>query len=118
MRRVELPGNLEGRLFLHSMPGRYESLEEFLAEIVLKNISCVVCLAPPEEIRRKSRSFQDHSAGASESVSKPLAERVMSGLGFHRRSRSAYSPGFRPSRRERPEGLAGFRNGLLVDSLQ
>ena len=30
MRRVELPGNLEGHLFLHSMPGRYEPFEEFL----------------------------------------------------------------------------------------
>jgi len=34
MRRVELPQNLEGHLFLHSMPGRYEPFEEFLTDIV------------------------------------------------------------------------------------
>jgi hypothetical protein len=54
MRRVELPGNLNGHLFLHSMPGRYEPFEEFLTDIVFKNIRCVVCLSSPEEIRRRS----------------------------------------------------------------
>ncbi len=57
MRRVELPEDLEGHLFLHSMPGRYEPIEDFLTEIVLKNISCVVCLASQEEIRQKSPAY-------------------------------------------------------------
>jgi protein-tyrosine phosphatase len=29
------------------MPGRYEPIEEFLTDISLKNITCVVCLASP-----------------------------------------------------------------------
>jgi protein-tyrosine phosphatase len=63
MRRVELPGTLEGHLFLHSMPGRYEPIEEFLTEIVLKNISCVACLASPDEIRQKSPAYATLLAG-------------------------------------------------------
>ena len=63
MRRVELPGNLEGHLFLHSMPGRYEPIEEFLTDIVLKNISCVVCLASPDEIRQRSPAYATLLAG-------------------------------------------------------
>lgn len=57
MRRVELLGDLEGHLFLHSMPGRHEPIEEFLTEIVLKNISCVVCLVSPDEIRQRSPAY-------------------------------------------------------------
>jgi len=63
MRRVELPGTLEGHLFLHSMPGRYEPIEEFLIDIVLKNISCVVCLASPDEIRQRSPAYATLLAG-------------------------------------------------------
>ena len=63
MRRVELPKTLEGHLFLHSMPGRYEPIEEFLTEIVLKNISCVVCLASPDEIRQRSPAYATLFAG-------------------------------------------------------
>jgi protein-tyrosine phosphatase len=63
MRRVELPENLEGHLFLHSMPGRYEPFEEFLTDIVLKNIRCVVCLSLPEEIRQRSPAYARFLAG-------------------------------------------------------
>ncbi len=63
MRRVELPGNVEGHLFLQSMPGRYEPIEEFLTDIVLKNISCVVCLASPDEIRQRSPAYATLLAG-------------------------------------------------------
>ena len=63
MRRVELPENVEGHLFLHSMPGRYEPFEEFLTDIVLKNISCVVCLSSPDEIRQKSPAYATLLAG-------------------------------------------------------
>ncbi len=63
MRRVELPENLEGHLFLHSMPGRYEPFEEFLTDIVLKNIRCVVCLASPEETRQRSPAYARFLAG-------------------------------------------------------
>jgi protein-tyrosine phosphatase len=48
---------LEGHLFLHSMPGRYEPIEEFLTDIVVKNISCVVCLASQDEIGQRSPAY-------------------------------------------------------------
>ena len=63
MRRVELPENLEGDLFLHSMPGRYEPFEGFLTDMVLKNIRCVVCLSSPEEIRQRSPAYARFLAG-------------------------------------------------------
>ncbi len=63
MRRVELPGHVEGHLFLRSKPGRYEPIEEFLTDIVLKNISCVVCLASPDEIRQRSPAYATLLAG-------------------------------------------------------
>ena len=63
MRRIELPGNVEGHLFLHSMPGRYEPIEEFLDEIVFKNISCVVCLTSLGEIRQRSPAYAGFLAG-------------------------------------------------------
>ncbi len=57
MRRVEVPGNVEDHFFLHSMPGRYEPIEEFLTDIILKNITCVVGFASPDEIRQKSPAY-------------------------------------------------------------
>ena len=79
MRRVELPENLEGHLFLHSMPGRYEPFEEFLDDIVLKNITCVVCLSSPEEIRQKSPAYATLLAGTVpwEHIAFPMWNSVM-----------------------------------------
>ncbi len=79
MRRVELPGNLDGHLFLHSMPGRYEPFEEFLTDIVLKNIRCVVCLASPEEIRQKSPVYARFLSGTVpwEHITFPMWNSVM-----------------------------------------
>jgi atypical dual specificity phosphatase len=39
------------------MPGRYEPFEEAWAEIKRYKITCVVCLTPMEEIRRKSPEY-------------------------------------------------------------
>jgi len=79
MRRVELPGNLDGHLFLHSMPGRYEPFEEFLTDIVLKNIRCVVCLSSPEEIRQRSPAYARFLAGTVpwEHITFPMRNSVM-----------------------------------------
>lgn len=76
MRRVELPGNLDSHLFLHSMPGRYEPFEEFLTEVVVKNISCVVCLSSPDEIRQRSPAYASFLAGTVpwEQISFPMWE--------------------------------------------
>ncbi len=74
MRRVELPGNVEGHLFLHSMPGRYEPFEEFLTDIV-----CLVCLSLPEEIRQKSPVYARFLAGTVpwEHITFPMWNSVM-----------------------------------------
>ena len=79
MRRVELPETIRGHLFLHSMPGRYEPFEEFLTDIVLKNISCVVCLASPEEIRQRSPAYATFLAGTVpwEHITFPMWNSVM-----------------------------------------
>ena len=57
MRAVRLPKGISGHLYLHSMPGRYEPFEEARAAIVSKTIGHVVCLAPPDEIRKKSPDY-------------------------------------------------------------
>ena len=53
-RTVELPEGLAGRLFLHSMPGRYEAYEDARQEIARCQIARVVCLAPLAEVKTKS----------------------------------------------------------------
>ena len=53
-RVVELPGGVGGRLYLGSMPGRYEVFEEALRAIVEHRITRVVCLVPAEELTDKS----------------------------------------------------------------
>ena len=57
LRRVCLPEKITGRIFLHSMPGRYEKWEEFLAAARKLNISHVLCLAPLDEVRLKSPEY-------------------------------------------------------------
>ena len=56
-RQVSLPREVPGRLFLHSMLGRYECFESARGEIELGGITYVVCLAPRDEIREKSPSY-------------------------------------------------------------
>jgi protein-tyrosine phosphatase len=53
-RTVELPRAVAGRLFLHSLLGRYEAYEDARQEIARCQISCVVCLAPLAEVKTKS----------------------------------------------------------------
>jgi protein-tyrosine phosphatase len=56
-REVALPDEVPGRIYLHGMPGRYEALEETWASIGSKAIDRIVCLAPRDEIRRKSPEY-------------------------------------------------------------
>lgn len=56
-RSVRLPGSVKGKLYLHSMPGRYETFEEAEYEIVKHKIDEIVCLATSEEIIMKSPNY-------------------------------------------------------------
>ena len=51
----ELPANR--RLYLCSMPGRFEPLDEFIAAATEEEIRHVVSLVPEEEIARKSPGY-------------------------------------------------------------
>ncbi len=53
-RAVDLPDGIAGRLYLGSMPGRYEVFEEACRAIVEHEISRVICLVPPDELQDKS----------------------------------------------------------------
>ena len=57
LRRVELPTGVVGLLFLHSMPGRREPLEQVWREIHAKRLDCIVSLAGPSEVREQSPDY-------------------------------------------------------------
>ena len=56
-RPVRLPSDVAGRLWLHSMPGRHEPLEQAWAQLRLHGVESIVCLARPDEVRAKSPSY-------------------------------------------------------------
>ena len=56
-RKVSLPEGVPGRLYLHSMPGRWEKLDEFMSEAERQAVDTIVCLAPEEEIKEKSPEY-------------------------------------------------------------
>jgi len=56
-RLVDLPTDVPGLLYLHSMPGRYEPFVEARAEIEQHRIGRVVCLAPLDEVHKKSPEY-------------------------------------------------------------
>jgi protein-tyrosine phosphatase len=51
------PGGVSGRLWLSSMPGRFESWREFIAEANARELALVVSLAPREEIAELSPPY-------------------------------------------------------------
>lgn len=58
LRTVSLPINLtRGKLYLCSMPGRFEALEIFLQEIEEVEIGHILCLVSDEEIALKSPDY-------------------------------------------------------------
>lgn len=57
LRSVSLPATVPGKLYLHSMPGRYEPFARTVAEIQMHGISEVICLVPLEEIEFKSPDY-------------------------------------------------------------
>jgi protein-tyrosine phosphatase len=56
-RSVDLPPDVPGKLYLHSMPGRYEPLQATLDAARMKGISQVVCLTMLEEIEGKAPEY-------------------------------------------------------------
>ncbi len=56
-RSVQLPTGVPAKLILHSMPGRYETLEETWRQIATDGVQLVVSLAPADEIHRKSPAY-------------------------------------------------------------
>lgn len=50
MRRVNLGSKVAGALFLHSMPGRWEPLADFLQEAEARGLDGVVCLTSRAEM--------------------------------------------------------------------
>lgn len=56
-RSVDLPDEIRGRLFLHSMPGRYEPYQATLEAVRRKGITQVVCLTALEEITAKAPDY-------------------------------------------------------------
>ena len=60
LRIVSIPNSLmRGRLYLCSMPGRFEPLEIFLQGLETAEVGNVVCLVSDEEIGRKSPDYLD-----------------------------------------------------------
>lgn len=57
LRRLALPGEATGRLWLASMPGRFEPWPQFLAEAQAASLGLVVCLTPREEIAELAPAY-------------------------------------------------------------
>lgn len=56
-RAVPLPSALPGHLYLHSMPGRHESMAEIEAELTAQAVDRIISLTGLAEIRAKSPAF-------------------------------------------------------------
>jgi hypothetical protein len=54
----QLQTNTPGSLYLHSMPGRRETMDGFIAELERFDIARIICLNSTEEIYRKSPEHQ------------------------------------------------------------
>lgn len=58
-RQVKLPDTIQGNLYLHSILGRYESLDSAIQEIDGSGISLVVSLVSDKELEDKSPDFAE-----------------------------------------------------------
>lgn len=56
-RPVVLPDTARGTLWLHSMPGRREAWERFVAEAQASRIGLIVCLTPRHELASLSPAY-------------------------------------------------------------
>jgi len=58
-RRVDLPARVPGRLLLHSMPGRFETIERVWHQLKSEAVGAIVCLTEEYEIRLKSSKYAE-----------------------------------------------------------
>jgi protein-tyrosine phosphatase len=58
-RRVDLPARVPGKLLLHSMPGRFETIESVWHHLNSEAVGAIVCLAELYEIRLKSSAYAE-----------------------------------------------------------
>ncbi len=64
-RRVELPASVPGRLLLHSMPGRFETLDKVWHQVKTDAVGAIVCLSEDFEIRQKSAKYAEALAAGT-----------------------------------------------------
>jgi protein-tyrosine phosphatase len=57
LRRVQLPPEVPGQLWLGSMPGRFEPWNSFQAEAERSRLGLVVCLTPRPELQELSPEY-------------------------------------------------------------
>jgi protein-tyrosine phosphatase len=57
LRNVNLPSGIHGRLYLSSMPGRFETFDKSRESILNSSIHRIVSLVPLAEIERKSSTY-------------------------------------------------------------
>ena len=58
-RRVDLPARIPGTLLLHSMPGRFETIEKVWQQLKIDAVGAIACLSEEYEIRLKSSKYAD-----------------------------------------------------------
>jgi hypothetical protein len=56
-RKAPLPQGISGRLYLHSMPGRFENWDDFASEADKQGLDAVASLVPYPEISEKSPAY-------------------------------------------------------------
>lgn len=64
-RRVDLPADVPGALYLHSLPGRHEPLDACWREARRLALAAVVCLVPDDEILALSPEYHAALARAA-----------------------------------------------------
>lgn len=68
LRRAGLPPAVAGALWLGPMPGRQRPLREDLEALAEAKVSRIICLAPPEEVARKSPDYAALQPGVAIAV--------------------------------------------------
>ena len=58
-RRVDIPARVSGRLLLHSMPGRFESIDTAWHHVRNEAVCAIVCLTEKYEIELKSSQYAE-----------------------------------------------------------